>query len=75
MPKLVTPLFVNNTTPIKAVRTNVVKTSRVHGTMAWVSVAVIGTALIVMVVFLLKYKRYRTVPGTFRSQTSTLSQK
>jgi hypothetical protein len=76
MPKLVTPLFVDNTNPIQAVRTNIVTTSKVHGTFAWVSVGVIGVALIVMVVFLMKYKRHRNVPRTILgSQVTTLSQK
>lgn len=68
MVNLVTPLLVTNTDPIKPIRTNIVKTSKVHGTVTWVAIATMGVALITMVVFLMRYRR-RNLPGTFPTST------
>lgn len=69
MVDLVTPLLVTNTDPIKAIRTNMAQTSKLNGTVTWVAIAMMGVALITMVVFLMRYKLRRKLPGTFPTST------
>lgn len=57
MVELFSPLLVNKEKTQKMIRTNLVKTSKVHGSMTWVSMGIIGVASILMVIFLIKMKR------------------
>ena len=41
----------------KTIRSNLVKTSKVHGFGTWVSMGIIGVAAILMVIFVIKMKR------------------
>jgi hypothetical protein len=56
MVKLFSRLLENEKYP-KMIRSNLVKTSKVHGSVTWVSMGVIGLAAILMVIFLIRMKR------------------
>jgi hypothetical protein len=57
MAELFSPLLVNREKTQKMIRSNLVKTSRVHGSVTWVSMGIIGVAAILMVIFLIKMRK------------------
>lgn len=57
MVKLFSPLLVKGDENPKTIRSNLVKTSKVHGSGTWVSMGIIGVAAILMVIFVIKMKR------------------
>ena len=57
MVQLFSPLLVKSENDPKRIRTNLVKTSKVHGSGTWVSMGIIGVAAILMAIFLIKMKR------------------